>query len=171
MTKLGFKCRFFDIIELLATKEQYKKLSHTKIFRDTAKALGTNLSPKGSSENTRVECVAYLHALSIILMLSGGRYRPRRPSFRFTRLPPECVREDSYGTTCSPHIFNLATRNPIVDCSTTDTHLFACLHDRKRFPVNNHHNFSSLNSRTDLITDRLRIAKFTRLLIPSRVCP
>ena len=158
MTNSDFKCRIFDTFGLLAKMGRNKKLGHTKILRDAAESSSTNLSPKVHlGIRGGIEPVARLHALSVVLKLRGGRYRPRRLSSRFTRLPPECVCENPYGTTCSPHIFNLTTRNPIVDCSTTDTHFFAGLHDRKSFSVNNHHNSSSLNSRIDLMTDRPRI--------------
>ena len=40
------KCRIFDTIGLLATRERHKKLDYTKILRDREDNLGVNLSPE-----------------------------------------------------------------------------------------------------------------------------
>lgn len=51
---------------------------------------------------------------------------------------PKRVDKNTHRTTCCSNVFNLSTRNPVVDRPTAHTNQLARFHDRNCFSVNNH---------------------------------
>ena len=54
------------------------------------------------------------------------------------RLSPKSVNEDTNRTASGPNVFDLATGDPVIDCSTAHADQIARLHDRNRFPIYYH---------------------------------
>ncbi len=78
------------------------------------------------------------HTRWILSVLRHGRFSPCLLTSVRIGFTPECVDKNAYRTTCGSNVFNLPTRNPVVDRPTAHTNQLACFHDRNRFSVNNH---------------------------------
>ena len=78
------------------------------------------------------------HTQSTLSVLRRGQLSPCLLTSVGLGFTPERVDKNAHRTTCGSNVFNLSTRNPVVDRPTAHTNQLACFHDRNCFSVNNH---------------------------------
>ena len=78
------------------------------------------------------------HTRWILSVLRHGRLSPCLLTSVGIGFTPERVDKNAHRTACGSNVFNLSTRDPVVDRPAAHTNQLACFHDRNCFSVNNH---------------------------------